>query len=232
MTEEIDAIMFDLGGTLIHLEPTNDIVFHRALENHGHHSPLAEVAKAIAAADRRFDEESANLDGVHEDRYWKRYDKFVLDMLEFRGDRSKFASDVSSEFERIVPKVESWVEYPDSRPVLDELRKTDLKIGLISNATDLARKVMDHLGLTRYFDPLVISSEVGARKPDSKIFQLAANLARIPLNRIIYIGDKFAVDVVGARAAGMNSVLVDRGDIYPDVDCLRVRNLEELRRFL
>ncbi len=232
MTEEIDAVMFDLGGTLIHLEPHNDIVFHKILSKHGHDSPLAEVAKAIAAADRRFDEESVNLDGVHENRYWKRYDKFVLDMVGYRGDHSEFASDVSSEFQQIVPKVESWVEYPDTRPILNELRRTDLKIGLISNATDLARKVMDSLGLSKYFEPIVISSEVGVRKPDRQIFQLAAKLAKVSPNRVIYIGDKFAVDVVGARAAGMNSVLVDRADIYPDVDCLKIRSLEELRRFL
>jgi len=232
MTEEIDAVMFDLGGTLIHLEPSKEVVFHRALVKHGHDAPLAEVAKAITAAERRFDEETKNLDGVHEDRFWKKYDDFVLDKVGYEGDRATFAKNVSCDFEEIVPVVNNWIEYPDARPLLDDLRGRDLGIGLISNATDLARKVMDNLDLTRLFDPIVISSEVGFRKPDRRIFQLAAKKAKIPPSRIIYVGDRFAVDVVGAKAAGMNAILVDRMDYFPDVECLKVRSLEELRRFL
>lgn len=232
MTEEIDAVLFDLGGTLIHLEPSKEVVFHRALIKHGHRASLEEVTKAINAAERRFDEETKSLDGVHEDRFWKRYDDFVLDRVGYKGDRSKFAKDASCDFEKIVSVVDNWIEYEDTRPFLNSLKRRDLKIGMISNATDLARKVMDNLNLTRLFDPIVISSEVGFRKPDKRIFLLAAKKAKIPPSRSIYVGDRYAVDVVGARSAGMNSILIDRENYFPDVECLKVRSLKELGRYL
>ena len=224
--------MFDLGGTLIDLEPTKDVVFHRVLLRHGHKVPLADVSRVIAEAERKYDEESANLDGVHEENFWEKFDKFVLDKVGFRGDFVRFAKDVSLEFEGIVPKVESWIEHEDARPLLEDLKAREFKLGVISNATDLARKVMDHLGLSGYFGTIVISDEVGFRKPDGRIFQLAASLAKVAPNRTLYVGDRYAVDVVGARKAGMNSILIDRVGIYSDVDCLRIRTLRELRRFL
>jgi len=232
MTEELDAVMFDLGGTLIDLVPTKDVVFHKVLVRHGHKVPLANLTKAIAEADRKFDKESADLDGVHEDWFWNKFDKFVLDRVAYRGDHTEFAKDVSSEFERIVPNVKSWTEYADVRPLLDSLQERDFKLGLISNATDLARKVVNHLGLSKYFETVVISDEVGFRKPDKRIFKLAASKANVSPSRILYVGDKFEVDVVGARGAGMNSILIDRAGIYSDVDCIRIRTLNELRRFL
>lgn len=232
MTEEIDAVMFDLGGTLIDLEPSKDVVFHRVLARHGHEVPLAAVTNAVNEAEREYDEESANLDGVHEDRFWEEFDRFVLDRLAFKGDFSRFAKDVSQEFGGIVPKVESWKEHEDARPLIEDLRTRGFRLGVISNATDLARRVMDHLGLTRYFETIVISDDVGVRKPDTRIFLMAAKLARAAPSRCLYLGDKYAVDVVGARRAGMNSILVDRTGIYSDLHCLRIRSLRELRRFL
>ena len=232
MTEEIDAVMFDLGGTLIDLQPSKDVVFHRMLVLHGHDAPLADVTEAIYEAERKFDKESANLDGVHEDKFWRKFDKLVLDRVGFRGDQKKFAEDVSREFERIVSDVGSWTEYPDARPLMEDLRARGFKLGLISNATDLARRVMDRLGLSEYFETIVISDEVGFRKPDKRIFQHAASLAKVAPNRTLYVGERFAVDVVGAKMAGMNSILIDRPGIYPDVDCIKIRTLGELRRFL
>jgi len=232
MTEEIDAVMFDLGGTLIDLQPPKEVVFHRVLAKHGHKVPLSEVSRIIGEAERKYDEESANLDGVHEDKFWEKFDRFVLERVDFKGDYSRFAKSLSKEFERIVPDVKSWIEHDDTRPLLEDLTTRGFKLGVISNATDLARRVMGHLGLTRYFQTIVISSEVGVRKPDIEIFLLAARLANIHPSRAVYIGDKYSVDVIGARKAGMNSILIDRTGVYTDLHCLRIESLREIRRFL
>lgn len=232
MTEEIDAVMFDAGGTLIDLRPSKDFVFHKVLSEHGFRVSQERVAETMALAEREFDEESANLDGEHEDLFWDNFDKYVLDRLGFEGDGRKFAKDVSCEFEAIVPRLDSWIEFPDARPLLEDLREHDFMLGVISNATDLVRRVFDNLDLTRYFDSIIVSAEVGVRKPDARIFQLSAKRVNTSPNRIVYVGDKLAVDVVGAKRAGMNSVLIDRLNIYPDARCIRIRTLKELRRFL
>jgi len=232
MTEEIDAVMFDLGGTLIDFVPSKNVVFHKALADNGFNVDLKDVTRVVASAERKFDEESANLDGLHEDAFWDRFDKYVLDKLSYKGDQNKFAKYVSKEFDKIVPKTESWVEYPDARPLLDKLKQRGFALGIISNATELARRVLDNLDLTRYFDAIIISDEVGVRKPDERIFLLAAKKAESLPNRVLFVGDKLAVDVLGAKRAGMNAMLIDRAGIYSDVDCLRVRSLDDLSKYL
>jgi len=232
MTEEIDAIMLDAGGTLIDLKPSREAIFAKVLHQHGFNAELEDIARSVARAERVFDDAQAKLDGKHEDVFWNSYDEFILKRLGFKGDHEKFSKDVSVEFDRVVPEVKNWVAFPDARPLLEDLKKRDFKIGLVSNATDLARKVMDNLDLSKYFDIMILSEEVGLRKPDPKIFLKAADEVGVHPSRAIHIGDRLAVDVLGAKKAGMNAVLIDRTSIYSDVDCLKIKTLDEMRRFL
>lgn len=232
MSEEIDAVMFDAGGTLFDLKPTKEEVFHRVLSEKGFKVPFGLVAKTVAEAERKFDGQAAVLDGINEGPFWTRYDRFVLDRLGYKGELAEFAKDLSSEFEKLLHRVESWAEYPDARPLLEDLRDRDFRLGVISNATDLVEKVLINLDLARYFDPIVISDKVGVRKPNERIFLMAAEMIGARPNRILYIGDKLAIDVLGASRAGLNAVLLDRMNVYANVNCLRIRSLSALRRFL
>lgn len=232
MAAKVEAVMFDLGGTLIDLTPTKDVVFHKVLASHGFKVDLKKVTEAMMAAERRFDEDSTNLDGVHEDQFWDKFDKYILDKLGYKKDPKEFAKAVSREFDKIVPIVECWAEYPDARPLLERMKKKGFTLGVISNATDLARRVMDNLDLTKFFDVIVISAEAGVRKPDERIFLLAAKKAKVAPNKTLYVGDKLVVDILGAKNAGMNAILIDRAGIYSDVDCPRIRSLDGLEKHI
>jgi REG-2-like HAD superfamily hydrolase len=232
MSEEIDTIMFDVGGTLVDLSPPKEEVFRRVLAKNGFDAPLVDVASAVAKAEKKFDGEGAVVDGMNESPFWKRYDKFVVDRLGFKVDIEALSRELSAEFLKVLDKTESWAEYPDVRPLLEDLTKRDFKLGIISNATDLVDRVLDHLGLAKYFDPIIVSYAVGARKPDRRIFQIAAEKVHSPPNRMLYIGDKLSVDVMGASNAGMNAVLLDRMNVYGDARCLRIRSLSALRTYL
>ena len=88
--------------------------------------------------------------------------------------------------------------------VLEAIKKKGLKIGLISNVNSLGQ-VPENLkcyGIREYFHPLVLSSEYGRRKPDPAIFHYAARLASVPTSGCLYIGDRIARDIAGARRAG------------------------------
>ena len=232
MSEEIDALLFDAGGTLFDLRPSKEEVFYKLLTKRGFAVDYDRVLALSVKADRMFDTETANLDGVNDDAFWIKYDNYVLDSLGFTGDRDAFSRDLSTEFQKIIPNVSSWVEYPDAKPLLDDLVDREFRLGIISNATDLVRKVLDNLRFTKYFETIVVSAEVGVRKPDPRIFQIGVDSLKVMPNRAIYIGDRFAIDVQGASKAGLNAILLDRYGTYANANCLRVKSLSSLRRYL
>lgn len=93
---------------------------------------------------------------------------------------------------------------PEIPETLKEIKKLGLKIGLISNVISISQvpKDLKNYGIEQYFDPIVLSSEYGRRKPDPAIFHYAARLAQVPVSECIYIGDRIARDVLGAKRAG------------------------------
>lgn len=232
MTEEIDAIVFDAGGTLFDMRPSREEIFADVLCANGFDVNQNALAAAIRRANRLLDKEFADLEGGDDSSFWMKFDDLVLDEIGHRDDHSKIATELSAAFQKIVPEVGSWVDFPEAKSVLHLLRGRELKLGVVSNATDLVRRVLDNLDLTRDFDFIIVSSEVGVNKPSSRIFQLAVEKARTSPNRMIYVGDKLSTDVVGASKAGMNAILVDRANVYPDADCLRIKDLNFFRNFL
>ncbi|UCE91414.1 MAG: HAD-IA family hydrolase [Methanobacteriota archaeon] len=232
MTEELDVVFFDLGGTLIDVSVPREQLWANVLSRHGKNVDLSRLAASIKAADRDMDDHLASIQGMDEEPFWLEFNSRVLEGVGVDVASEEVASDLSRSFCRLVADEEKWRDYPDARPLLEDLSHRDIKVGLISNATNLARRVLRRLDLERYFDPIVISSEIGHRKPSREIFYTALDRAGAAPSRSIYIGDKPAVDVVGAKNAGMNAILVDREDTFPGAQCFRVRDLEAIRTFV
>lgn len=101
--------------------------------------------------------------------------------------------------------------FPDAMPVLDALRARGLRIGLVTNgASAVQRAKLRALGLERLFDPLVVSSEVGVKKPAIGIFEHALVQAETPPGRAAMVGDHLWHDIEGAQAAGLRGIWIDR----------------------
>ena len=232
MTEELDAIVFDVGGTLLDMKPTRAEVYNHVFLAEGLRIDPTILSKAIGKADRIMDSESSELDGWDESAYRKLFNSHVLEEIGFVGDMDHMHDAIVDEFNAFIGNVDTWVDYPDTRGVLEDLRKRGLTLGVISNATNLVKLVLDNLDLSKYFDFVIVSDEVGVNKPSAKIFMMAADKARTSPNRMLFVGDKLSTDVKGAIDAGMNAILVDRADTYPDADCIRIRDLNSLRLFL
>lgn len=93
--------------------------------------------------------------------------------------------------------------------VLYNLRAQGYKAGLITNGPSaLQRKKLELLEITDCFDEIVISGEVGARKPDTKIFDIMTQRLGIPASELLYVGDNPINDVDAARRAGYIPVWV------------------------
>jgi putative hydrolase of the HAD superfamily len=98
---------------------------------------------------------------------------------------------------------------PEMPVVLEAIRQMDLKIGLISNVNSRGQVPanLKEYGIIHYFDPIVLSSEYGRRKPDPAIFHYAARLANVPTSACLYIGDRVVRDIDGARRAGYGKAI-------------------------
>ncbi|MEW5747689.1 MAG: HAD family hydrolase [Candidatus Thermoplasmatota archaeon] len=222
---ELEAVLFDAGGVLWDLDPPVEELFARALGRHGAATDRGRLMAALAKAERLMDGEFARIGGGDERDYWLEYDGIVLDDLGIETDVGAFAAGLGREFRAVVTRMESWVAYPDAVPALEAVRRMGLRAGLVSNATELARRVLVNLDMERHFDAVVISDEVGVRKPNPEIFRIALGMLGAEPGRSVFLGDRPATDMAGAERAGVLPVLVDRrgafhGSGYERVDGL------------
>ena len=122
-----------------------------------------------------------------------------------------------------------WEFVPESVfPALAALRQRGLKLTVVSNANGKLRLLFERLALAGCVDCLLDSHDEGVEKPDPRFFDIALARSSARRESTIHVGDLYHVDVVGARAAGLRGVLLDEAGLYPDVDCPRVRSLQEL----
>jgi putative hydrolase of the HAD superfamily len=102
-----------------------------------------------------------------------------------------------------------WELFPDVQATLTELSRLKVRLGVISNFDRRLYAILRYLGVLGTFEHIIISSEIGVRKPSPRIFQIAAQRFNVDLNEMLHVGDESESDVEGARAAGLKGLLVD-----------------------
>jgi putative hydrolase of the HAD superfamily len=107
--------------------------------------------------------------------------------------------------------------------------KRHTRIGIVSNnIRDEQEEKLQVLGLEAFVDALVVSEEAQVSKPDPEIFRIALDLLQVEPPQAVMIGDSWAADVVGARAAGIRAIWFNPGRVaVPDPDA-DVRQLTAL----
>jgi putative hydrolase of the HAD superfamily len=104
----------------------------------------------------------------------------------------------------------SWHIYPDVLPVLEALTGAGIRTAVISNWLWNAPELLHQLELAHHFEALVISARLGYQKPHPRIFLHALEVMRVAPARAIHVGDSLRSDVEGARAVGIQPVLIAR----------------------
>jgi putative hydrolase of the HAD superfamily len=120
----------------------------------------------------------------------------------------------------------AWRIHPDVIPALTALHTRRIPLVVISNWDNRLRPLLRCLHLARFFQQIVVSCEVGLPKPNPAIFQQAAQLLNLPPASILHIGDQPLEDVIGARNAGFQSLLLDRDQ--PPLPNARIAALTQL----
>lgn len=108
--------------------------------------------------------------------------------------------------------------YPGAPELLARLRVAGKRVVLVSNAQSCyTRPELAALGLDRAFDRIVISSEVGVRKPSPAIFRRALEAEHLTPDRVFMVGNDERADILGAASAGIAGVYL-RTEISPASD--------------
>jgi HAD superfamily hydrolase (TIGR01549 family) len=115
--------------------------------------------------------------------------------------------------------------FEDVLPVLAELRRHRLKLGLVSNTSRDLEHFVAHHGLD--VDAVVSSGRFGKAKPHPSIFEHVLAALEVPPRDAAMVGDSPDDDVEGARSLGMRAFLLDRDDRFPD-DRERLTDLRAL----
>ena len=123
---------------------------------------------------------------------------------------------------------EQWEPYPEVPEALRRAHERGLVQGVVSDwGTDLVPLLHAH-EVTRHLDFVVASAAVGAAKPHPDIFRFALARADLKPADVIYVGDSYISDVLGARTVGIAAVLLDREGTAPAVDCPVISSLREV----
>ncbi len=210
----IRVIFFDAAGTLIGLPRGVAHHYCEVALRHGLElDPLA-ATEAFRMTWREMPTpEPTRLPREDDDRgWWAEFVDRVLDKsaVPRRGafDRRAYFAELYDEFTR--PGV--WELFPEVRTVLARLSGR-YELGIISNFDRRLRVILDELALTPLFRHVVISSEVGADKPDAWIFQEALRLAGAEPHEALHVGDEPAADWEGAERAGLHVFRLKRPDL-------------------
>jgi putative hydrolase of the HAD superfamily len=104
----------------------------------------------------------------------------------------------------------NWVAYDDVVPALEKLRVAGLRLGVVSNFDARLYRILNGLGLDRFFETVTISSEAGYAKPAARLFEVALMKMGIAADQALHVGDAPHLDVAGANAAGIEAILIRR----------------------
>jgi len=101
--------------------------------------------------------------------------------------------------------------FDDSLPVLEQMKKSGFPLAIVSDAQKVfCMQEGEILGITPFFNHIIMSTHLGFRKPDPRIFTIACTLLTIPPAEVVYIGNDLEIDVKGAQGIGMKAILLDR----------------------
>jgi putative hydrolase of the HAD superfamily len=115
-----------------------------------------------------------------------------------------------------------------SAAALARLRAAGFRLGIVSNSDGRVEEALEAAGLRQYFDVVVDSALAGVEKPDPRIFHAALEALGVLPEEALYVGDLYDVDVVGARAAGMDAILLGSPPTEVAVPCRTIPSIEEL----
>ncbi|MDD5288852.1 MAG: HAD family hydrolase [Dehalococcoidales bacterium] len=232
----IKAVFFDWFNTLACYYPPREELESQALKELGFDVSPKAISPGLYLADKNFYEENARLPirERNKEAQMKVYTGFQWIILKEAGiaPTDDLVLKLMTRMLQLNASMK-FVLFDDVRTTLKAIKQKNLKVGLLTNLQSEVNSMCRELGIADYLDFTVTSAEVGADKPQPPIFLKALELAQAKASEAMHIGDQYQNDVQGARAVGIQPVLLDRADYYAEItDCPRIRSLTEVVKLI
>ncbi len=202
----VSALCLDVVGTLIHVHGSVGLHYARVAQRWGMHRHADLLEKRFYQVLRQQPPVvfTAGADWDKSEELWWRE---VVWLTVNGGQFSDFDGYFAEVYQHFAQGT-TWQVYPEVFDTLESLKKASIPLVVISNFDRRVLSVLAQLKLTDYFDHIVYSSLVGSAKPDAKIFTYAQSL--LPDTKIFHVGDSFGEDFLGATAAGLTAIWLNR----------------------
>jgi putative hydrolase of the HAD superfamily len=218
------AILLDALGTLVALEPPAPRLRAELAERFGLEVSEEEAARAIAAEIAYY---RSHLDEGRDAAGLESLRRRCADVLRSALPGEGTRLEVDKVVEALLAALH-FTAFGDVRPALQSARERGQRLVVVSNWDVSLVGVLRGLELEPLLDAIVTSAGAGARKPSPAIFEQALGLAGVAAADAIHVGDAPDEDVAGARAAGVEPVLIRRGDGPPVPGVRTISSLAEL----
>jgi HAD superfamily hydrolase (TIGR01662 family) len=216
----MEAVLFDVDFTLARPGPElGPEGYVRAGERHG---LTLEPGRYDAAREAALVDLRRHPELEHDDEIWFRFTERIVRGM---GGDADAAYACAVEITRGWERHENFELYPDVPGALAAVRAAGLRIGLVSNSARNVREFAAHHGLE--VDAGLSSFHHGHTKPHASIFRAVLDLLGVEPAETVMVGDTIADDIEGARALGMEAILVDREGTRPGFEP-RIETLDEL----
>ncbi|WP_049912936.1 HAD family hydrolase [Natrialba hulunbeirensis] len=187
------AVYFDLDGTLCTYDESFESLFRQTVSPYDIPTATAYDAYVEHLLDA--------LDRCEPDPYRRAFETIVT-----KHDLEADVTPATLAADHCEREVDATVTTPGATQVLESVAATN-PTGIITNGDgEQQRAKLERHGLDDRVDEVLVSNEVGVRKPDRELFATAK--ARLPADDYVYVGDSYDEDIIGARDAGFRTVYV------------------------
>ena len=216
---EIKGIFFDLNGTLMEYGNLTQA-------NHDHESFIFSYLfnKGMNIPRKIFDENVKNYFDIEIPKEIPSN----LTLFEYKLQQLTIKLDVYLKREELeelaIFSIQAWANNhnidKNAFKILSELKEKNYKIALVSDFDHppYIYKFLEKHKLISYFDSIIISGNLGVKKPNPKMFNMALRETRLYADEVLFIGDSMELDIQGALGVGMISILIDRQSSYDLVE--------------
>ena len=219
------ALFWDFDGTLIHANTSFFDALSFSLKKNGYEVPAEQLKELLLLACSWNSPEISYTENIGAEWWDSLFCKFKVFYKENNIDNDAIHDKINQCFKEWVFNYKNYTLYKDSEFILSKCRQNGYKNYILSNNFPELPKVIEDLGISKYFDGYIISSNTGYEKPRTELFEYALKIAGNP-QQCFMIGDNPIADIQGGNSAKIKTILVNN-----DASCnadYKCRNLIDI----